>query len=293
MEINQENTGGRRNVSVLVALATWIASALASAALAGPSEVFYGASGVTGLMHHPSESDGLRAAAVLIVHDTFGLDGRGQVYITQLTRAGLIVLEVEIAASVLEGVSEPIPGEIEAANLVARAAAALADDSRVDRRRVAALGFGLGARAVALAPDQMDGRHVFSARVLLYPGCGSLRDLVAASERRIPTIASPILLIHGEDEAANPSAACEALAAELGRTAPVQRISYEGAGYAWDLPQLSGGEYSGQPGPGDNRTIIVHPDPVLANLSAAQVTAFIVEYRPGDAREHRPEMRRR
>src|SRR3712207_287131 len=86
-----------------------------------------------------------------------------------------------------EGLPEPLPGEAEAAGLEARAAAALAGDPRVDPTRVGALGFGIGARAVVLAPPREDGRDTFAARILLYPGCGSLGDLVRAPEHAAAT----------------------------------------------------------------------------------------------------------
>jgi dienelactone hydrolase len=260
----------------VMALAIWVASSISLTAPAMPSEIFGDASTATGLMHHPRESDGLRAAAVLIVHDALGMNARGLRYVDLLTRAGLIVLEMEIAANTLEGEIEPLPGEIEAASLVASAAAALAEDPRVDRRRLAAMGFGYGARALALASDREAAQNVFAALVLLYPGCGSLADLLQASEQPAATSAPPILLLHGENDPVNPSAECNALSSALGTEPLVRRISYPGASYAWDLPPFSGGEYSGQPWQGDNRTILVRSDPALAELSAAQVTEFIV-----------------
>jgi dienelactone hydrolase len=110
------------------------------------------------------------------------------------------------------------------------------------------LGFGIGAQAPALVPPDADGRDPFAARVLLYPGCGSLAELVRAPERAIAL--SPVLLLHGGDDPANSPVDCEDLSAALRRAAPVQRVSYRGATYAWDVPQWGEGEHSSQPWPG-------------------------------------------
>ena len=187
------------------------------------------------------------------MNDALGMDTRSLGYIDHLAVAGLLVLEIELRANPPDGWPEPLPGEAEAAGLVARAAAVLAGDPRVNPDRVGALGFGVGARALALAPARADGRGPFAARVLLYPGCGSLAELVRAPERAAAL--SPVLLLHGEADPANPPEECEDLSAALGRTAPMRRISYRGATYAWDVPQWREGEHSSQPWPGGQGTV--------------------------------------
>jgi dienelactone hydrolase len=228
---------------VRFAIAACIASAvLASAprALAGPSEAFHGPGGTMGLLY-PLESGAPPSPAVLIVHDALGLDQRSHRYVAQLNAAGLLVLEVELRANPPDGLAEPLPGEAEAAELLTHAITALARDPRVDPMRIGALGFGIGARAVALAPPAEDGRATIVARLLLYPGCASLRDLLRASSHASRTAPSPVLVLHGEDDPANAPAECHELSAALGSTASVRRISYRGATYAWD-PPADGGE---------------------------------------------------
>ncbi|HYZ32211.1 MAG TPA: dienelactone hydrolase family protein [Crenalkalicoccus sp.] len=253
-----------------------VTSVMVPPALARPSEVFHGPDGVLGLLY-PPEAGAPPSAAVLVVNDALGMDTRSHRYIDHLTAAGLMVLEVELRENPLDGLAEPLPGEPEAASLVARAAAVLADDPRVNPTRIGALGFGIGARALALAPPRQDGRDALAARVLLYPGCGSLTDLVQAPERAAATVLSPVLLLHGEDDPANLPAACEELSVALGKAAPVRRISFRGASYAWDLPQIGEGEYSRQPWPGGLGTIIVRSWPELAELTAAQAAAFLAD----------------
>ena len=248
--------------------------AAAPRAPAGPSEAFRGPGGVMGLLHVPPVG-APRWPAVLVVHDALGLDRRSDRYVARLTASGLLVLEVELRANPLEGEAEPLPGEAEAAGLVTHAAAALARDPRVDPARIGALGFGVGARAVALAPPAEDGRTPFAARVLLYPGCASLAELRRASPPGVPGAAPwPVLLLHGEDDPADAPAACDGLAAILGPAA--RRVSYRGANYAWDLPQSGGSPCTAQPWPGRaGRRVAARSWPELAELTAAKAAAFL------------------
>jgi hypothetical protein len=107
------------------------------------------------------------------------------------------------------------------------------------------------------------------------------------------TVLSPVLLLHGEADPANSPAECGDLSAALGTTAPVRRISYRGAAYAWDLPQSSGGEYSRQPGPNSQGTIPARSWPELAELTATRAAAFLantLSAAPADAGPRRPEI---
>jgi dienelactone hydrolase len=257
--------------SVVAACALSATSLMAMPAAAGPSEVLYGPDGVVGLLYPP---DLTPSPAVLVVNDALGMDTRSNRYIDHLTAAGLAVLEVEVGANPLDGRAEPLPGDVETASLVARAAAALAGDPRVDPARIAALGFGIGARAVALVPPRGNGRDTFAARVLVYPGCGSLDDMMQAAGGAA-VVASPLLLMHGEDDPANKPAECERLATTLGRTASVRRLSFRGASYAWDVPLRGEGVYSRQPWPGGQGTVLVRSWPELADQTAAQTAAFL------------------
>jgi dienelactone hydrolase len=269
------NHAGRNLLcTVVAACAVLVAPIAVQPALAGPSEVFRGSEGVIGLLYKPG-TGAPPSAAVLVVNDALGMDMRSQRYIEHLAAAGLLVLEIELRANPPDGWPEPLPGEADAASLVGRAAAALAGDPRVNPGRVGALGFGVGARALALVPARADGRDPFVARVLLYPGCGSLGELVRASERE--AVLSPVLLMHGTDDPANLPADCEGLSAVLGRMASVRRISHRGATYAWDLSQWGEGDQSRQPWPGAEGTVAVRSWPELAEVTAAQAAMFLAD----------------
>src|SRR3954471_18205948 len=269
--------------TVVAACAVSAAPMTVPPACARPSEVFRGSDGVVGLLYRP-ETGVPPSGAVLVVNDALGMDMRSQRYVEHLAAAGLLVLEVELGPNPPDGWPDPLPGEVEAASLVAHAAAALAGDPRVDPDRVGALGFGIGARALALASARAEGGDPLAARVLLYPGCGSLAELVRAPERLAGAVRSPVLLLHGEDDPANPPEECEDLATTLGRAAPVRRVSHRGANYAWDVPQWGDGEHPSQPWPGGQGTVPVRSWPELAELTAAQAAAFLAETLSGGAR---------
>jgi dienelactone hydrolase len=242
----------------------------------GRPESFHGPDGMTGLLYRPATGVA-PSAAVLIVHDTLGLDLRSRSYIAQLTGAGLLVLEVELSANPPDGTTPPFPGEIGAAELVSRAAAWLARDVRVDPARIGALGFGIGARAVLLTAPIGAAHDPFSARMLLYPGCDSLRDIVRDRNRSVAPSLSPILLLYGGEDPANLATDCEDLAAWLGGTIAVERVRYRDATYAWDLPQSGGGDTTGQPWPRGYGTVRAVAWPELAELTAARSASFFLE----------------
>jgi dienelactone hydrolase len=260
----------------LLAASLVLAAIVAVAEPQGRPESFHGPDGMTGLLYLPATS-ATPAAAILIVHDTLGMDLRSQGYIAQLTGAGLVVLEVELSANPPDGMAPPLPSETEAASLVSRAAASLARDTRVDPARIGALGFGIGARAVLLTLPIGAARDPFAARMLLYPGCGSLRDLVRATSQSVPPTRSPLLLMHGGDDPANLAIDCEDLAARLAGSVAVERLRYRGATYAWDLPRSGGGDTTGQPWPRGHGTVHAIAWPELAELTAARAASFFSE----------------
>ena len=277
----------RAAAAAVIVLAASFAALPATGAPDRPSESFHGAEGIGGFLHRPGTADG-PSAVVLIVHDSLGMDTRSHRYITQLTAAGVAALEIELGANPPDGFPEPLPDTAEATGLVARAATALAVDPRFDPARIGAIGFGLGARAVALTPGAGPGGVAFAARVLFYPGCASLRDLLPRAHLAAGTVAAPVLVVHGEEDAANPPAACEALAAALSAAGPVRRIAYHGAGYAWDQPQVGGSELAAQPWPGGPGTIGARSWPELADLSAAQAAGFLFRALAGGNRANGP-----
>lgn len=208
------------------------------------------ASGLFGTLTLPGRGTGLRPPVVVLVHDANGPDPRGDRYVEQLAGAGIAALEL-----LSDGVDSPT---------LLRAVEALAADPRTAGAGVGVLAFGAGAAVVAAA------RGPFAAAALLYPGCAGL-----ASDGFAAAAGTPLLLMHGEADPANPPAACAAAAAALERDgAAVRRIAYAGAGYAWDYPAMGTEARSLVPSPGGPHRVFARPWPALATLSATQVAGF-------------------
>jgi dienelactone hydrolase len=236
--------------------------------------------GVAGLLWPPAGAPTGRVPAVAIALDAPGVDRRARRYAAQLSAAGILALEVELFPASADGAGPAgAPGdEAAAAALLAAAAAALTRDPRVDPARVGVLGFGAGGRAALVAAPGAGGRRLFAARAALYPGCGALLEgavrQAAASGPGAAARGGPVLLMHGGADPANPPAACAGLAAAIGETAPVRRIEYRGAGFAWDWTPIGAHETTSLPGPGAPGRWRAAPWPELSEMSAAQVAGF-------------------
>ncbi|MFN8773061.1 MAG: hypothetical protein ACK5WN_19335 [Alphaproteobacteria bacterium] len=122
----------------------------------------------TGVFDMPEAAAHAPVPAVLILHDASGADGRATAYAEQLLGADIAVLELR-------------EGDAAAAGA---ALAALAANPRVNPAQLGILGFGAGARLALELPGT-------AARVLLYPGCGTL-----AAMRKIATVVEPAPLLH-------------------------------------------------------------------------------------------------
>lgn len=209
---------GRLTISGITAITLAMGGAGAHAD-GGPPEPFQpGNPAVAGVLSLPAGPAGGRRPAVVILPDALGPDGRADAYVLALNAAGLLVLEVHAEAAA------------EAAPLAVQA---LAADPRVLPGRIGLLGFGAGGRAALLTPARAGGQDPIAARAALYPGCIGLEAELA---RREAAFASPILLLHGDRDAANPRAACAELTAALAIRVRAERAEIAGAGYAWDRP---------------------------------------------------------
>lgn len=226
-----------------------------------------------GLLWLPDEAEALAPMpAVIAVHDAAGVDPRGWRYAEQLTAAGIAVLHLELYDTSADGVGPAAEDAAAAAERLAAAAAILAEEPRFAGARLGILAFGAaGQAALHVAATPGLGEHI-AALVLLYPGCGALRDAWPATA---PGPRSPVLLLHGDADAANTPADCADLAARLARGAPVRHLRYAGASYAWDLPPSGVEEVVNMPWPGSpGRWLRVRHWPAVAELSAAQVAGF-------------------
>jgi dienelactone hydrolase len=227
-----------------------------------------------GLLWEPEgETVSAPLALVVVLHDSAGIDARGWPYGEQITAAGIAVLHVEPLATSADGFVAPAAADD---GTMARARLAtvlglIAMDERFAGAPVGLLALGSAGQAALLAAaDAADGDRI-AGLALLYPGCADLAAAVTDEARP----RSPILLLHGDADPANPAAACIGLADRLARSAPVQRNQYAGVGYAWDVAPHGSYERVRLPWPGrPGRLLDVRHAPEAAELAAAQVAAF-------------------
>jgi dienelactone hydrolase len=213
-------------------------------------------------------------AVVIALHDSTGIDGRGWHYGDQVTAAGIAVLHVELLETSADGFGSAVAAD-DATAARARLTVVidlLAEDPRFADAPVGLLAFGAaGQAALFAAADPAHGDRI-AGLALLYPGCAALAA-AATTERTWPR--SPVLLLHGDADPANPPADCSGLAGQLARSAPVRRRQYAGAGYAWDLAPHGPHEKVKLPWPGRPGVMVaVSYWPEAAELAATQVAAF-------------------
>ncbi|MBR0650642.1 hypothetical protein GXW78_13280 [Roseomonas terrae] len=249
-------------------LAAALATVMAGSAAAEAPPVAGGL--IAGAVTSPATAARHRVPAVLILADAPGADARADGYVHELTAAGLLVMEAD-AHAIAEATGLPATeaGLAAAASLAVRA---LAHDPRAAPGRIGVLGFGEGGRAALLAVPDPTGADAIAARAVLYPGCIGLADTLRAHH---PTIATPVLLLHGDRDAANPPAACAETAAVLAAWVPTERRQLAGAAYAWDRPAYGADRFALLPVPGGDGRIPGVPHQRLAAESAARVARWM------------------
>lgn len=237
-----------------------------------------------------------KCAAVVILHGSSGIDGRGDFYAQELTQAGFVTLEVDMweARGVVGATNRPplpiynYPDAFAALNY-------LAGRAEVDRNRIGELGFSWGAvvtmaSATTLYAGQFSapGSAVFAAHVAHYPVCWAYNKPLPGlafgtrtTGTNAPLSGAPVLIQIGSedsyDEGAGP---CLALRDSLipAERALVQVNAYEGAYHGWDrlLVPVSGIDPFSHLGRGG--TIEIAPDPDQAYQSRDAVVDFMKKH---------------
>lgn len=205
-----------------------------------------------GILTLPASPDVRATPVVIVLNDEMDSAMHVNRYVDQLLNAGIATMVVFAETA--------LPDALQ------RARTYLAADDRLDRAYVGALGFGAGGLAVAqsLVP--------FAARAMLYPGCPRLLHEAAPNMLWDGT---PVLLMYGSADPANPPEACAQVAAELREAgARVRHRQYRGATFAWDHPAYGVTRVSRLPAPGLVERVPVHHWPALAEMSAAQTADF-------------------
>ncbi|MGK7869446.1 dienelactone hydrolase family protein [Falsiroseomonas sp. E2-1-a20] len=267
-----------RKIGVLLAACCAVGAAPASAA---ERLVLNDTDGPVGLLSTPRRSEPV--PAVILVHDSLGTDRRADLTVRQLRDAGVATLEVELYAVSADGAGSTAAFDVRAeAEVLDRARRALAAQPGIDSTRVAALGFGRGAHA--LAETQEGKQQDWSARVYLYPDCAALGSALVAGTS---TSRAPLLLLHGDVGAGDPPCDCVNVANRLEEAGvSVRIIHYRGAAHGWDLPPIGEHLVSFQPAPVGRGTLRTVAWPELAEMSATQTAGFLAAAMNGRLRPH-------
>lgn len=201
---------------------------------------------------------------LLLLSDLDGGMTRTAAYAARLLANGVAVL-VPVNEDAEEAAAPSPPPALR----LGRALAAIARDARLDPARVVVLGLGEGARAALLGLDETP----VAGLALLYPGC----DAALAAAARTAPVPPRILLLHGDADAADPPAACDALAAAFPATAVAHRV-LRGASYGWDAFDAvppGGAAWLTHPAEPGRRTWS-RPDPTATLIAADRVLGFVL-----------------
>lgn len=211
----------------------------------------------------PGGGAGPPLAVVLLLPDADGMGPRSALYGQRLLENGIALLEPDFAGALAE--DTPLPP---AATRLALAMAAIDADPRLDPHRLVVLGLGEGARAALL------GRTAGMPLALLYPGCDAA--LAAAAATQAP--AAPVLLLHGDEDAANDPGDCARLAAAFPQPAAVRHRVLAGASYGWDAYDMvrPGGLTRLEDPAGGRRRTWSRPDLTTTMIAADRVLGFVL-----------------
>ncbi|MBK1661018.1 dienelactone hydrolase family protein [Paracraurococcus ruber] len=230
--------------------------------------------GEVGLLTLPqAPRPGRPAPVVLLLPDQDGAGPRSAVYGQRVLENGYAVLEAHFGAGAED--AEPPPPPMRLAILLA----AVAADPRLDAARIAVIGLGEGARAALLGLGSLrPGEATVAGLALLYPGCDQALARAAGAVAANTTQRPQVLLLHGDEDAVNDTAACTAVAAGLPAQDRVRHRVLTGASYGWDAyGMVRPGGVALLPDPTQpGRRAWVQPDPGVTMVAADRVLGLVV-----------------
>jgi dienelactone hydrolase len=219
--------------------------------------------------------------AVVIVHGSSGVDGRGQALAVELNRAGIATFEIDLWSP--RGVKSPLerPAHVnETLPDVYAAFRLLAARGDIDKQRIGITGFSWGGVVSMLTATQtytaqyLGKDAKFAAHAPHYPVC-SVYNKVPGYEFRELT-GAPVMVQAGELDDYDLPDTCMKLAASM---SPAERdlVSvrvYPGATHGWDGggPATTHFDPAAHQGKGGDFRLI--PNPAVAQQSRAATTAF-------------------
>jgi dienelactone hydrolase len=188
-----------------------------------------------------------RVPAVVILHGSAGVDGRGARYAERLLAAGIGSLEIDMFTPRGIGRGEGTtrrPPPVDAMPDVHGALRALASNPRVDPQRIGVMGLSFGAGlAIFLATDAVGRAYAdgptFRAAAALYPVCFGYdpeRPLARLLGPAFPRLAMLMLVAENDDYDADGGASCRRMAASgaAAAQARMQFLVLPGATHMWD-----------------------------------------------------------
>ena len=240
----------------------------------------------------------VRAPAILICHDSDGVDGRGEDYSDRLNAAGFVALEIDMwsARGVARGAAARPRTPLDTLDDAFSAKAFLAAQPEVHPDCIGIMGFSWGGVVTLLsATVEAVSRHSatpFRAHVANYPVVWAYEVVPGLSLKQLT--GAPILIQCGDADAYDDPDGLDQLLARLpeaSRTV-IQAVTYPGAGHGFDRdrpPQTIHDPFAhkGQGGP-----VLMQFDPVAAKsaqLAAAAFFSLTLRPPPGeqDGRQNR------
>ena len=219
-------------------------------------------------------SPAARVPAVVFVHGTSGVDGRGAFNNFPLNEAGIATFEIDMWEA--RGLA---PSPTNRARLqptlpfIFAAYRYLAAQPGIDPARIGiegeSMGGGIALRAVS-APT-LQSRNItgirFAASVALYPNCTQF----VTAEHLPPMTGAPILIMLGSNDEDTNAEDCQALARQTSAAITV----YPGATHQWDEQQGRAiSFYDPLANRGQGGTVNIVPAPAIAEQSRAAGAAF-------------------
>jgi dienelactone hydrolase len=196
---------------------------------------------------------GGKVAAVIILHGSGGVDGRGEVYARALQQAGIASLEVDMFRARGIGTGQGVANRPRSTDVlpdIYGAARFLAANPRVDAGRMGVMGMSYGGGLSLMAATDAVGRAYgaggpdFRAAAPIYPSCwaydagGPAASLVS---QNFPRIRMLILAGAEDDYDADGGASCRKIAAagNAQAQARAQVQVFPGATHGWDTQRPS------------------------------------------------------
>jgi len=240
---------------------------------------------VAGRLIVPSSSR-LKVPAVLIVHGSAGLDGRGPLMAAALTQGGLATLEIDMwAPRGLKGGADRPRGVIETLPDAFGALRFLGNHSAIDPERIGITGFSWGGivsmltASKPLADQYAPAGLRFRGHSPFYPVCWIYNNPQQPEYVFKELTGEPVFIQGGELDAYDEPETCEKLVDSLSATSRrvVSLKMYPGATHAFDDPDPEHVFWDSAAKLGRGGEVRVTPNPAVAAMAREATVKFFSE----------------